>query len=224
MIRITTPDGIKRETTAGTTLLEAARTIDPRLGATATCASIDGALHDLRDPIERDCLLAIHTNSTREGHGVLRHTAAHIAAHAVKRLFPSAVQGFGQATGSGFLLDFEVARPFSAEDLSRIECEMVRIIDADLPIERSEMSKGDVRMLLVHLGEVLRVELLEELEGRSVTLYSQGEHVDVCQGPHVASTGCVPDVKLTGLARAHWRADPNAPLLYRIYGVVACAV
>ena len=78
-----------------------------------------------------DCRVAIHTNSTREGHGVLRHTAAHIAAHAVKRLFPSAVQGFGRATDSGFLLDFEVARPFTAEDLSRIECEMARIIEAE---------------------------------------------------------------------------------------------
>ena len=222
MIRITMPDGTKRETTAGTTLMEAARTIDPQLGARATCASIDGALHDLRDRLESDCLLAIHTNSTQVGHGVLRHTAAHVAAHAVRRLFPSAVQGFGQATDSGFLLDFEVARPFTAEDLSRIECEMVRIIEADLPIERSEMSKGDVRVLLVHLGEVLRVELLEELEGRTVTLFSQGEYIDVCQGPHVASTGCVPDVQLTGLTRTHWRADPNAPLLYRIYGTVAC--
>jgi len=222
VIRITTPDGTKRETTAGTTLLEAARTIDPRLGPTATCASVDGALHDLRDHLEMDCRVAIHTDSTQEGLTVLRHTAAHIAAHAVRRLFPSAVHGFGKATDSGFLLDFEVARPFTAEDLSRIECEMIRIIEADLPIERSEMSKGDVRVLLVHLGEVLRVELLEELEGRTVTLYSQGEYVDVCQGPHVASTGCVPTVRLTGLTREHWRADPNAPLLYRIYGTVAC--
>jgi len=222
MIEITMPDGTKRETTAGTTLLEAARTIDPRLGATATCASIDGQLHDLRDRIESDCCLTFHTNSTQEGLDVLRHTAAHIAAHAVRRLFPRAMHGFGQATDSGFLLDFEVARPFTAEDLSRIECEMVRIIDADLPIERSERSKGDVRVLLVHLGEALRVELLEELEGRTVTLYSQGEYVDVCRGPHAASTGCVPAVQLTGLAREHWRADPNAPLLCRILGTVAC--
>lgn len=222
MIRITLSDGTKRETTAGTTLLDAVWKIDPQLGANATCASIDGELHDLRDRLESDCLLAIHTNSTQEGLDVLRHTAAHIAAHALRRLFPRALQGTGLATRTGFFLDFEIARPFTAEDLSRVEDEMLRIIEANLRIERSEMSKGDARVLLVRRGEVLRVEILEELEGRTATLYSQGEHVDICQGPHLASTGCVPDVHLTGLTRAYWRSDPNASLLYRIFGTVPC--
>lgn len=220
MIRITLPDGRRREAAAGTTLLDAVREMDPQLGAEAACASIDGKVHDLRDPLETDCLLAIHTNSTKEGLDVLRHTTAHIAAHAVRRRFPSAVQGTGLTTGTGFILDFEVARSFSEDDLACVEEEMLRIIETDIRIERSEMSKGDARALLVRRGEVLRVELLEELEGRTVTVYGQGEYVDICQGPHLTSTGCVPDVHLTSLTRTHWRSDPNAPLLYRIHGVV----
>lgn len=220
MIRITLPDGRKHEAAAKTTLLDAVRKMDPQLGAEAACASIDGKMHDLRDPLETDCLLTIHTNSTKEGLDVLRHTTAHIAAHAVRRRIPSAVQGAGLATDTGFFLDFEVARSFSGEDLAGIEKEMLRIIEADFRIERSEMSKGDARALLVRRGEVLRVELLEELEARTVTLYGHGEYVDICQGPHLTSTGRVPEVHLTGLTRAHWRSDPNAPLLYRIHGTV----
>lgn len=222
MIRVTLPDGRKREAAAGTPLLDAVRKMDPQLGAEAACASIDGKVHDLRDPLETDCLLTIHTNSTKEGLDVLRHTAAHIAAHAVRRRLPSATQGTGLTTGTGFFLDFEVARSFSKEDLGCVEEEMLRIIEADVRIERCEMSKGDARVLLVRRGEVLQLELLEELEGRTVTLYAQGDHLEICRGPHLPSTGCVPVVRLTGLGRAHWRCDPNAPLLYRIHGVVPC--
>ncbi len=119
--------------------------------------------------------------------------------------------------------DFEVGRPFTREELARVQMEMARIVEEDLPIERHEMSKGDARALLIRRGEVLKLELLEEIDGPTVILYSQGEHIDLCRGPHASSTGRVSDARLTGLAAANWRDDPYAETLNRIYGAVAFA-
>jgi threonyl-tRNA synthetase len=222
MIHVRLPDGARSGMSLGITVLEAATTIDPALGAEAVCASVDGVLCDLRDCLERSCRLSIHTELSPEGLAVLRHTTAHIVAQAARRLFPHTRMGAGGGSREGFYHDLETARGLTSEDLSRIEHEARRIIRQNLPIERIEMSKGDARALLIRQGEVLKLELLEELDDRTATFYRQGEHIDLCLGPHVMSTGCVPAVHLTELVSVHWRADPYAESMHRIHGVVTC--
>jgi len=224
MIRMMLPDGSERQVVAGIRLDDAARAIDPRLGAGAVCASVDGTLHDLRDRLEQDCRLTIHTDATPEGARVAGHTAAHIVAQAVKRLFPDAVLGRGPSSGAGFFHDFDIGRPLLDEDLRRIEAEIERIIAEDWPIERLEMSKGDARSLLIRRGEVLKLEVLEEIAAPRVTVYCHGEYVDVCRGPHLASTGRLPSVRLDRVDEASWRDDPNAESLHRIHGTIVARV
>ena len=220
MILIRLPDGSRREAQPGVCVRDIANEIDPQLSESTVCASVNEKLRDVRDRLTEDCSLTFHTAMTPEGRKVVCHTAAHIAAHAVKRLFPAVTLGVGLASSNGFYHDFEVGRPFAREELARIETEMSRIVEEDLPIERCEMSKGDVRTLLIRFGEVLRVELLEEIDASRVSLYRQGEYIDLCHGPHVSSTGRVPSAHLTGLATANWRDDPHAERLNRVYGMV----
>lgn len=220
MIRIALHDGSIREIVLGRPIRDVATELDPRLGSSIVCASVNGVLHDARDRLNEDCRLTLHTAATPEGRAVLSHTAAHIAAHAVKRLFPSAALGRGPASADAFYHDFEFQRPFTRSELVRVETEIARIIEQDLPIERQEMSKGDARALLIRRREVLQLELLEEIDAPMVVLYAQGDHVDLCRGPHAPSTGQVPAVRLTGLAAAAWRDDPHAEPLHRIYGTL----
>jgi threonyl-tRNA synthetase len=222
MIRIELPDGASYELPSGISILEAAGTVDPGLGDKAVCATVSGVLCDLRDRLEGDCALSIHTESAPEGLAVLRHSTAHIVAQAARRLFPHAMMGKGGDSQQGFYYDLETAQGVGPEDLLRIEAVARQIIEEDLPIERIEMSKGDARTWLIRQGEALKLELLEELAVKTVTFYRQGEHIDLCHGPHVMSTGCVPAVHLTDLAPVHWRADPFAEALQRIHGTVTC--
>ena len=218
MIRMKLPDGSERYVVSGIRLDDVARTIDPLLGASAACASVDGELHDMRDCVKRDCQLTIHTVTTPEGARVAGHTAAHIVAQAVKQLFPAAVLGRGPANGNGFYHEFDIGRLLIEDDLRRIEEEIAHIIAEDLPIERREMSKGDARSLLIRRGEVLKLEVLEWIDAPVVTVYGHGEHVDLCCGPHLSSTGRLSHVSLSGVAVSNWRDDPNAESLNRIYG------
>lgn len=149
---------------------------------------------------------------------MLRHTASHVLAHAVKRLFPDVKLGIGPAISNGFYYDFQKQTPFTPDDLEHIEAEMARIIKEDLPIIRSEAGKAEASRMLEGIGETFKVELVNELEGDVASFYKQGDFMDLCRGPHLASTGLVPAFKLTQVAGAYWRGDEKRPMLSRIYG------
>ena len=220
MIRMHLPDGSERLAAQGICLRDAARTIHPKLADRAVCASVDGELHDLRDCLGEDCQLTLFTAATPEGTKVTGHTAAHIVAQAVKRLFPSALLGLDPTIGEGFHHDFEIGHALTEEDLQQIQAEVDRIIAEDLPIERESLSKGEARTLLIRRGEVLRLEILERIDSPTVTVYRHGEFVDLCHGPHLASTGCLPEIRLTTVEQATWQDDPRAEVLSRVYGTV----
>ena len=220
MIHVALPDGSKKEVACGTTILEVAQAIGPRLARDAAAALVNGELRDLRDELTEDCTLTLVTQRTEQGLEVLRHTTTHVMAQAVKRLFPTARLGIGPAVEDGFYYDFDVAESFASGDLERIESEMKAIIEKDLAIERIAATKEEAKRLLSESDEPLKVELLEDIEGETVTLYRQGEFVDLCRGPHLESTGRIPKdaFKLISVAGAYWRGDEHRPMLQRIYG------
>ena len=222
MIRIALPDGSSVERPRGVSILEVASSIGPRLAAATVCAVVDGTLRDVRETLTEDCALTLVTTGEPQALETLRHTTAHILAQAVKRLFPNAKLGIGPAIEDGFYYDFDLAEPFTEDDLARIAAEMTRIIAADLPIVRKELSRSEARALLEQRGEPYKVELAEELEGQTVTVFEQGEFADLCRGPHLRSTGQVKPgaMKLLSIAGAYWRGDEARPMLQRIYGTV----
>ena len=218
MIHVSLPDGSKLEIACGTSILEVAKAIGPRLAGDAVAALVDGELRDLREDLNEDCSLTLVTHESPQAVEVLRHTTSHIMAQAVKRLFPEAKLGIGPAIENAFYYDFAVSQPFSPEDLERIQTGMKGIIAADLPIKRMELTKEEARKLLGERGEPLKQELLEEIESETVSLYGQGEFTDLCRGPHLRSTGRVKHFRLTDIAGAYWRGDSTATMLQRIYG------
>lgn len=220
MIHVTLPDGPKMEVCAGSMLVEVARLIGPRLAQAAVCAVVDGELRDLRDTVDKDCSVMFITRGSAQAMEVLRHTTAHIMAQAVKRLFPKATLGIGPAIEDGFYYDFGDVEPFTSEQLLSIEAEMKKIVGEALPIERMDVSKDEARKILSQSNEPLKLELLEELEQQTVTLYKQGEFVDLCRGPQLQNTSeiRVNAFKLMSVAGAYWRGDEGRPMLQRIYG------
>jgi threonyl-tRNA synthetase len=222
MIRISLPDGSTVEHPEGISILEVALSIGPRLAEATVCAVVDETLRDVRETLTEDCTLTLVTTGAPQALETLRHTTTHIMAQAVKRLFPGAKLGIGPAIENGFYYDFDVATPFSDDDLERITAEMVKIIDADLPITREEMSAAEARARLEAQGEVYKVELVAEIEDETVSFFTQGEFTDLCRGPHLRSTGQVKAaaMKLLSVAGAYWRGDENRPMLQRIYGTV----
>lgn len=222
MINISLPDGSKMEIASGASIVEVAEAIGPRLAKSAVCALVDGQLRDLRECLSEDASVTFLTRGSQQALEVLRHTTTHVMAQAVKRLFPKAALGIGPAIENGFYYDFDLPQPFAPEDLSSIEEEMKKIIAEALPIERMEVSKKEALELLAKRGEKLKIELLEDLEDEIVTLYKQGEFIDLCRGPHLRNTGeiKVNAFKLMSIAGAYWRGDENRPMLQRIYGTV----
>jgi len=222
MIRISLPDGSVKEVAAGTSILEVAEAIGPRLAKAAVCAVVDGETKDLRETLTKDSELTLLTKEAPQVLETIRHTTTHIMAQAVKRLFPDAKLGIGPAIAEGFYYDFDLETPFSEEDLERIFKEMQSIIAADLPIVRKEFSMQEARELLESQGESYKLELLTDLEGEIVTFFEQGEFIDLCRGPHLQSTGRVKTdaIKLLSVAGAYWRGDENNKMLQRIYGTV----
>ena len=220
MIHVTLPDGPKMEVCPGSMLVEVARLIGPRLAQAAVCAVVDGELRDLRDTVHKDCSVMFVTRGSAQAVEVLRHTTAHIMAQAVKRLFPKATLGIGPAIEDGFYYDFGDVEPFTPQQLLSIEAEMKKIVGEALPIERMDVSKDEARKILSQSNEPLKLELLEELEQQTVTLYKQGEFVDLCRGPQLQNTSEIRmnAVKLMSVAGAYWRGDEGRPMLQRIYG------
>jgi len=215
---IVLPDGSTLQFDAPPTAHEAARAIGEGLARAAVAARIDGRLADLSALVPDGARFSVITPSVPEGVEIMRHSCAHIMAAAVLSLFPEAVFGIGPAIENGFYYDFELPRPLSPDDLPAIEKAMREIVSKKLPFERSEMSRGEALELFRSLGQYLKVELLEEMEEETVTVYRCGDFIDLCRGPHIPHTGRAPAFALSSIAGAYWRGDVRNRMLQRIYG------
>lgn len=219
MLNITLKDGSIIQVPEGKTCAEVAGQISQGLLRMALCAQIDGHTADLTTKLNKDCLLNILTFDSGEGKKALRHTASHILAQAVKRLYPEAKLTIGPAIESGFYYDFDSDVPFSPEDLEKIEAEMKKIIKAAYPIERFELPRGEAIALMNEKNEPYKVELIESLpEGEAISFYKQGEFIDLCAGPHIPDTSKVKAFRLTSCTGAYWHGDAKNKMLQRIYG------
>ncbi|MDR9450882.1 MAG: threonine--tRNA ligase [Acidimicrobiia bacterium] len=221
-IEIKFPDDSQREFPDGTTGLQVAESIGARLAGAAVAVRLDGAWLDLTAPLPHGGRLEIVTERSEEGRQVLRHSAAHVLAQAVLTLYDGASFAIGPPIEDGFYYDFDIGRPFTPEDLERIEEKMADIIDADQPFIRSEMSKSDA--LEIFADQPFKREIIESVDqseveaGQVVSAYSNDGFIDLCRGPHVPSTGRLSAVKLLRTAGAYWRGDEKRPQLQRIYG------
>jgi len=218
-ITVTLPDGSQEQYPSGITASEVALNISRRLAKAAVAAKVDDKLVDLNVNLEKDAKLEIVTFDSEEGKQVYRHTASHAMAQAVKKLFPQAKLTIGPPIESGFYYDFDTPRPLVPEDLGKIEAEMQKIIDADLPISRHEVPKDEAIKIFEERGEDYKVEMLHEMPDETVSLYQQDDFIDLCLGPHLPSTGKLKAYKLLSIAGAYWRGDENRQMLQRIYGI-----
>jgi threonyl-tRNA synthetase len=220
MIKITLKDGSTREINKGTTVLEAAEGISAGLARNAMAGEANGKTVDLRYVLDEDCSLNILTFEDQAGKQAYWHTTSHIMAQAVKRLFPEIKLAIGPSIESGFYYDFDVEKPFSPDQLEKIEKEMYEIIREDLPLERFTLSREEALKLVEEKGETYKAELIRELpEDAVISFYRQGEFTDLCAGPHLMSTGKVKAVKLVNLAGAYWRGNEKNKMLQRVYGI-----
>jgi threonyl-tRNA synthetase len=216
-IKITLPDGTVREYPAGTTVREVAESIGSRLAQAALAGKVDGEIVDVHRPIEQDARLEIVTEKSGDAIELLRHSAAHVLATAVRRVRPEAKIGFGPAIENGFYYDFEVDRPFTPEELEQIEKEMAKVTSECQSFERRVVSVDEARELFA--DDPLKLERLEEFGGDEViTVYTNGPFTDLCRGPHVPDTGRLKHFKLLNTAGAYWRGDSKRQMLQRIYG------
>jgi threonyl-tRNA synthetase len=216
-IRVTLPDGSERSEPAGTTVRAVAKAIGPRLARAALAARVNGEMWDLERPLQDDASLEILTEKDPAALDVLRHTTAHVLATAVRELYPDAKIGFGPSIQDGFYYDFEVERPFTPEDLEKIEARMHEVVKADYPLVREEVDRGEAEQRFSE--DPLKLERLEELgDDETISVYTDGPFVDLCRGPHVPSTGRIKHFKLLHAAGAYWRGDSRRQMLQRIYG------
>jgi threonyl-tRNA synthetase len=216
-VRVTLPDGSVREVAAGTTARTVAESIGPGLARAAVAARVDGAVWDLDRPIEGDVSLAILTDRDPDALEVLRHSAAHVLATAVRDLFPGAAIGFGPPIEDGFYYDFEVPRPFTPEDLERIEARMGEVAQADYPFVREVVDRQAANRRFA--DDPLKLERISELgDHETITVYTDGPFTDLCRGPHIPRTSRLKHFKLLHAAGAYWRGDEKRQMLQRIYG------
>lgn len=220
-IQITLPDGAVRAYDAGTTVEEVAGSISSGLKKNAIAGKVNGVVVDLYTPIQEDSKLEIITLDSEDGLEVLRHSTAHLMAQAIKRLYgETAVKlGIGPVIEDGFYYDIDIEQPISSEDLEKIEKEMAKIVQEDLPIRRRTVSREEALAVYEKLGDNLKLELIRDLpEGVEISIYDQGEFFDLCRGPHLPSTGKIKTFKLLSVAGAYWRGDSKNKMLQRIYG------
>jgi threonyl-tRNA synthetase len=218
-IEVHFPDGTPQSYPKGTLLKDILA--DPAMrgkAADVVTARVDGVLLDLRAPLNKGGLLEWADISSRDGLEVLRHSTSHVMAQAVQSLFPGAKITIGPAIREGFYYDFDFDQSFSPEDFPRIEGKMKEIIDRDLPLVRKTVSREEALRLFRERGEPYKRELIEDLPDSEVTLYQQGDFIDLCRGPHLSSTGKIRAFKLTSVAGAYWRGDERNKMLQRIYG------
>ena len=218
-IHITLPDGTRKQVPAGCTVREALTPEGGRLDAKVLAAKINGEPRDLSRPLEQDATIEPLTLESAEGREVYRHSSTHIMAQAVKEVFPTAQLTIGPALDDGFYYDFAFDRPFTPEDLEKIEARAIEIMKRGLTVTRSELSKQDAIKFFQERGEGYKVELINSFDDASpISLYRQGEFVDLCRGPHLPTTGYVGAFKLLSTGGAYWRGDERNPMLQRVYG------
>ena len=218
-MKITLKDGSVKEYDQPKSVIEIAQDISEGLARAATAGEIDGEVVDLRTPVEKDCQLNILTFSDAKGKGAFRHTASHIMAQAIKRLYPETKLAIGPSIADGFYYDVDRDTPFTAEDLENIEKEMKKIVKENLPLVRSTKPRDEAIAYFKEKDEPYKVELIEDLpEDSEISFYTQGEFTDLCAGPHLMSTKYVKAFKLTSLAGAYWRGSEKNKMLQRVYG------
>ena len=220
MVNIELKGGVVKEFDDGITAMEVAKSLGMGLYKAACVCRIDGEVKDLRTPINKDCKLEILTFDDDDGKRALRHTASHVLAQAVKRLYPEAKLAIGPAIDNGFYYDFDVDVPFTPEVLEKIEAEMKKIVKEALPLERYELDPDDAIAMMEKKGEPYKVELIKEHAGKGekISFFRQGEFDELCAGPHVPDTSRVKAFKLTSCTGAYWRGDSDNKMLQRIYG------
>lgn len=216
---ITLKDGSKKEYAQAMSIIDIARDISEGLARVACVGEVDGQTEDLRTVIDKDCELNILTAKDAEGLAALRHTASHVMAQAIKRLYPSAKLAIGPSIADGFYYDIDFETPITADDLEKIETEMKKIIKEALPLERFTLPREEALALMKEKEEPYKVELIEDLpEGEEISFYKQGEFTDLCAGPHLMNTKEVGKAyKLTSIAGAYWRGNEHNKMLTRIY-------
>src|SRR6058998_2355090 len=213
------PDGAIKTFDAPVSVADVAASIGPGLAKAALAGKVDGKLVDTSYLIDHDAALAIVTDKDSEGLEVLRHSTAHLLAYAVKELFPEAQVKIGPVIEDGFYYDFSYKRAFTPEDLAAIEKKMAEISKRDLPVARKVMPRDQAVALFSSMGEKYKAEIIASIpEGEAISLYEQGDFIDLCRGPHVPSTGKLKVFKLMRVAGAYWRGDSKNEMLQRIYG------
>ena len=219
-MKITLKDGSSKEYSEAKSVYDIAKDISEGLARVACAGEVDGEVVDLRTVIDHDCALNILTPNDKEGLRVIRHTASHVLAEAVKRLFPEAKVTIGPAIDDGFYYDFD-AQPFSRDDLDKLEAEMKKIIKEGHELKRFTLPRQEAIQLMKEKNEPYKVELIEDLpEDAEISFYDQGGFVDLCAGPHLMSTKGIKAFKLTSSSMAYWRGDSEKARLQRIYGTV----
>ena len=219
MVCITLTDGSQKEFPEPVTVQAVAESIGPGLARAALAAKIDDQLLDMSYRLEKDVHLQIITDKDPEGLEIIRHSTAHLLAHAVKVIFPSAQVAIGPVIENGFYYDFAFERPFTPEDIEKIEAKMHELAKANYTVERRVLKRDEAIQLFENLGEDYKVQIIKEIPNEeALTAYQQGDFIDLCRGPHVPRTGQLKAFKLTKLAGAYWRGDSNNEMLQRIYG------
>ncbi len=218
MARVILNDREEREFPDGTTALEILRGWNRRLPDGVVAVRINGEIRDLATPVSGTVRIEPVTMDSEEGLSIYRHSTSHVMAQAVKSLYRDVKIAIGPSIDEGFYYDFDVEKPFTPEDLERIERRMEEIIKEDIPFSREELPIQRAKELFRSMGEVYKVELLNEIQDETVSIYRQGDFVDLCRGPHLPSTGWIKAFKLTGTAGAYWKGDERNKMLQRIYG------
>jgi threonyl-tRNA synthetase len=219
MLNIRLPDGSSKSFPGPVTVAEIAQAIGPGLARAALAGKVNGKLVDTSYRVESDAELAIVTPKSPEGLDILRHSTSHLMAQAVQELFPGAQVTIGPVIENGFYYDFSYKRPFTPEDLAAIEKKMAEIVKADLPVHRKVMARDEAVKYFLNIGEKYKAEIIGAIPSNEpISLYGQGNWIDLCRGPHVPSTGKLKVFKLMRVAGAYWRGDSKNEMLQRIYG------
>ncbi len=218
LISLKLPDGKDLEVPSGSTVVQAAGKIGPRLAAAALAGKLDGALVDIRTPLTRSGTFEIITAKSPDAAEIYRHSMAHIMAEAVLKLFPGAKFAIGPTIENGFYYDFLLPRSLTTEDLEKVEREMHASVGAKKEFTRKDLSKDEAREVFKKLDQPFKLELIDEIPDSTVSVYQHGDFVDLCRGPHVPNTGVTEHFKLLSVAGAYWRGDEKREMLQRIYG------
>ena len=219
MPQITLPDGSQKSFAQPVSVAEVAQSIGAGLARAALAGKVDGKLVDTSHTIDSDAQVAIVTERDPEGVEILRHSTAHLLAHAVKELFPDAQVTIGPVIENGFYYDFACQRPFTPEDLAAIEKRMTEIAKRDIPVARKLLARDDAVTFFRAQGEKYKAEIIASIPSNEpISLYEQGNFIDLCRGPHVPSTSKLKTFKLMRVAGAYWRGDSKNEMLQRIYG------